>query len=111
MPLQSITVGGHHTEAGAPAVQAGPSAHPPSHRCEESVRVVPGVDLALGTITFLVDGRLERYWHHEPRLITQILSCSVRPVRWFPATRKLTLTVAAAGHRNGVERHFILSAF
>ncbi|MBT8161696.1 MULTISPECIES: hypothetical protein [Arthrobacter] len=111
MPLQSITVSGQVTEAGAPAVQARPSAAPPGHRCEESVRVVPGVDLSQGTITFMVDGHLERYWHHEPRLITQALACSVRPVRWFPATRKLTLTVAAAGHRNGVERHFILSAF
>ncbi|MFH5880174.1 hypothetical protein [Arthrobacter sp. NA-172] len=80
-------------------------------RVDEFVRVIPGVDLSRGSITFVVDGRLERHWHHEPRLITQALTKAVQPARWFPATRKLTLTVAATGHRAGVERHFILSAF
>ena len=80
-------------------------------RVDEFVRVIPGVDLSQGSVTFVVDGNLERYWHHEPRLITQALSKAVQPARWFPATRKLTLTVAATGHRAGVQRHFILSAF
>jgi hypothetical protein len=84
---------------------------PRAKRVDEFVRVIPGVDLSQGSITFVVDGRLERHWHHEPRLITLALSKAVQPARWFPATRKLTLTVAAIGHRAGVERHFILSAF
>jgi hypothetical protein len=84
---------------------------PRARRVDEFVRVIPGVDLSQGSITFVVDGQLERHWHHEPRLITQALSKAVQPARWFPATRKLTLTVAATGHRAGVERHFILSAF
>lgn len=84
---------------------------PRPRRVDEFVRVIPGVDLSQGSVTFVVDGNLERYWHHEPRLITQALSKAVQPARWFPATRKLTLTVAATGHRAGVQRHFILSAF
>lgn len=84
---------------------------PRARRVDEFVRVIPGVDLSQGSITFVVDGNLERYWHHEPRLITEALSKAVQPARWFPATRKLTLTVAATGHRAGVQRHFILSAF
>lgn len=101
-------------ENGAPAhrtTQSGTFLLSPPRRVDEFVRVIPGVDLSQGSITFVVDGNLERYWHHEPRLITQALSKAVQPARWFPATRKLTLTVAATGHRAGIQRHFILSAF
>jgi hypothetical protein len=103
-------------EAGATATadhttQPGTLPAPRARRVDEFVRVIPGVDLSQGSITFVVDGQLERHWHHEPRLIAQALSKAVQPARWFPATRKLTLTVAAIGHRAGVERHFILSAF
>ncbi|MEV8149829.1 hypothetical protein AB0O52_17005 [Arthrobacter sp. NPDC080073] len=90
---------------------AGTLSLPRARPVDEFVRVIPGVDLSQGSITFVVDGNLERYWHHEPRLITEALSKAVQPARWFPATRKLTLTVAATGHRAGVQRHFILSAF
>ncbi|MBO1266719.1 hypothetical protein [Arthrobacter cavernae] len=71
-----------------------------------SVRVIPGVDLLLGTVTFIVDGELVRHWHHEPRLIADALSQSVRPARWFPATQTLSLTVAARGRQAGVEKRF-----
>ncbi|MEW1820805.1 hypothetical protein AB0323_08455 [Arthrobacter sp. NPDC080031] len=95
----------------ARATGSGPLSLPRHRPVDEFVRVIPGVDLSQGSITFVVDGNLERYWHHEPRLITEALSKAVQPARWFPATRKLTLTVAATGHRAGVQRHFILSAF
>lgn len=78
--------------------------HTPSEPA--SVRVIPGVDLVLGTVTFVVDGELERHWHHEPRLIADALSQSVRPARWFPATQMLSLTVAARGRQAGVEKRF-----
>lgn len=73
---------------------------------EPSHRVIPGVDTSLGTITFVVNGRLERHWYHEPRLISQALAQSVRPARWFPRRQVLTLTVAAVGRQAGVEKHF-----
>ena len=91
--------------------QSGTLLLPRPRRVDEFVRVIPGVDLAQGSIAFVVDGQLEHHWHHEPRLITEALSKAVQPARWFPATRKLTLTVAATGHRAGVQKHFILSAF
>ncbi|XAS68281.1 hypothetical protein V3C33_02855 [Micrococcaceae bacterium Sec5.7] len=68
--------------------------------------VIPGVDVTLGTVTFVVNDRLERHWFHEPRLIARALSQAVRPARWFPETQVLTLTVAATGHRAGLEKHF-----
>ncbi|GAA4044626.1 MULTISPECIES: hypothetical protein [Arthrobacter] len=107
MPLET----GGATATVSHTTQPSPVRVPRVRRVDEFVRVIPGVDLSQGSITFVVDGHLERHWHHEPRLITEALSQAVQPARWFPATRKLTLTVAATGHRAGVQRHFILSAF
>lgn len=107
MPLET----GGATATASHTTQQSPARVPRVRRVDEFVRVIPGVDLSQGSITFVVDGNLERYWHHEPRLITEALSKAVQPARWFPATRKLTLTVAATGHRAGVQKHFILSAF
>ncbi|WP_426998410.1 hypothetical protein [Pseudarthrobacter sp. N5] len=88
-----------------------PLAAPPAHVAAPStqlhhVRVIPGVDITLGTVTFVVNDLLERHWFHEPRLIARALAQAVRPARWCPEAQILTLTVAAAGHRAGVEKHF-----
>lgn len=71
-----------------------------------SLRVIPVVDVALGAVMIVVNGRVERYRHRESRVLARALSQCVRPARWFPETRTLTLTVAAAGHHTGLERHF-----
>lgn len=70
------------------------------------LRVIPVVDVCLGTVTLVINGRVERYRHRETRLLARALSQAVRPARWHPDTRILTVTVAAAGHHSGVEKHF-----
>lgn len=86
------------------ATQSATQPAPPPPR--PYVLVIPGVDINLGTVAFVVNDRLERHWFHEPRLIARALSQAVRPARWFPETQVLTLTVAATGHRAGLEKNF-----
>jgi hypothetical protein len=73
---------------------------------DSSHRVIPAVDVSLGTVSFVINGRPERHWHPEPHTIVHALGQSVRPARWFPARQVLTITVAAAGRHAGLEKHF-----
>jgi hypothetical protein len=78
----------------------------PTETEARTVRVIPGVDLVLGTVTLVLNGRLHRFRHPEPRLIAQALAQAVRPSRWCESSRTLTVTVAALGCSAGLERHF-----
>lgn len=78
-----------------------------------TVAVIPAVDLFLGAVTILAGNgatdRTGRFRHPHPQLIAQALAQAVRPTRWCEVSRTLTVTVAAAGQRGGVQRHFTLS--
>ncbi|WP_427128892.1 hypothetical protein [Pseudarthrobacter sp. S9] len=100
MPYQEYSSAAGFTGAHTRETLHQPTAPP------HSFRVIPGVDLTTGTVSFLVDGELERHWYPEPHRIAEALAGAVRPARWHPATRVLTLTVAAAGRRSGIEKHF-----
>lgn len=81
-----------------------------SETAARTVRVIPGVDLVLGTVTFIVGGELSRFTHPEPRLIAQALAQAVRPSLWCESSGMLTVTVAAVGRSAGLERHFSFDA-
>jgi len=85
----------------------------PDTTAATTVAVIPAVDLFLGTVTILAGNgataRTGRFGHPHPQLIAQALAHAVRPTRWCEVSRTLTVTVAAAGRRGGVQRHFTLS--
>ncbi len=74
-----------------------------------TVAVIPAVDLFLGAVTILAGNGARNFRHPHPQLIAQALAHAVRPTRWCEVSRTLTVTVAAAGQRGGVQQHFTLS--
>ncbi|MCD4852728.1 hypothetical protein LN996_18075 [Arthrobacter sp. AK01] len=102
MPYQGDT-----TQASTPAASA-PATGTPAKTAARTVTVIPAVDLFLGTVTIISNAGTARFGHPEPHLITRALTQAVRPTQWCAASRTLTVTVAAAGKREGVQRHFPL---
>jgi hypothetical protein len=86
-----------------------PSQSIPTETKARTVRVIPGVDLVLGTVTLALNGGVRRFRHPEPHLIAQALAQAVRPSRWCESSGTLTVTVAALGCSAGLERHFTFS--
>ncbi|SDW01607.1 hypothetical protein SAMN04487912_101130 [Arthrobacter sp. cf158] len=80
----------------------------PALPAARTVRVIPAVDLFLGAVTFPAGNGTKHFRYPEPRLIAQALAQAVRPTQWCEASATLTVTVAAAGKREGVARHFAL---
>jgi hypothetical protein len=60
-------------------------------------------------VTIIAKAGTGRFGHPQPQLIAQALAQAVRPTRWCEQSRTLTVTVAAAGQRQGVPRHFTLN--
>ncbi|MFW0775106.1 hypothetical protein ACLRGI_18290 [Paenarthrobacter nitroguajacolicus] len=105
MPYQGDTTpAGSTTAASSPAPPAKTTTTAP-----HVVTVIPAVDLFLGTVTITVKAGTEWFRHPQPLLIAQSLAQAVRPTHWCEASRTLTVTVAAAGKRAGVQRHYTLS--
>jgi hypothetical protein len=102
LPYQGDTTQAPDTQAQAPA----PST--PDRIAARTVRVIPAVDLFLGTVTIPAGNGTKHFRHPEPRLIAQALAQAVRPTQWCEASTTLTVTVAAAGKRGGVQRNFTL---
>ncbi len=103
MPYQGDT-----TQAPSAPAASAPTTSTPSKTAARTVTVIPAVDLFLGTVTIMSHAGTARFRHPEPRLITQALTQAVRPTQWCAASRVLTVTVAAVGKREGVQRHFPL---
>jgi len=72
------------------------------------VVVIPAVDLHLGTVTIMAKQGTERFRHENPGSIAHALAQAVQPTRWCGLSRTLTVTVAAAGRSQGLQRHFAL---
>ncbi|MFC8039154.1 hypothetical protein ACFUOZ_07355 [Paenarthrobacter sp. NPDC057355] len=74
-----------------------------------TVKVIPAVDLYLGTVTILTRNRPLCFRYPQARHIAEALARAVRPSTWCEATGTLTVTVAAVGHREGRPCTFTLS--
>ncbi|MFF2843931.1 hypothetical protein [Paenarthrobacter sp. NPDC057981] len=74
-----------------------------------TVKVIPAVDLYLGTVTILARNRPVCFRHPQSREIAAALAQAVRPSTWCEDSGTLTVTVAAAGQREGRPCTFILS--
>ncbi|UKA50907.1 hypothetical protein LFT48_05085 [Arthrobacter sp. FW305-123] len=81
----------------------------PAKTAAGTVMVIPAVDLFLGTVTITTKAGTEHFRYSEPQLIAQALAQAVRPTRWCEASKTLTVAVAGAGKRAGVERNFALN--
>ncbi|MET3366843.1 UNVERIFIED_CONTAM: hypothetical protein ABIE34_000064 [Jeotgalibacillus campisalis] len=97
MPYQGDTTPANTTTASTPAATVAPT-----------VAVIPAVDLFLGTVTITAKAGTQQFGHAQPELIAQALAQAVRPTRWCESSKTLTVTVAAVGHRDGLQRHFAL---
>ncbi len=86
-----------------------PATSTPAPTASHRVAVIPAVDLFRGTVTITAKAGTGRFAHPEPHLIAQALAQAVRPTLWCGASRTLTVTVAAAGKRAGVQQHYTLS--
>ncbi|MET3902367.1 hypothetical protein [Paenarthrobacter sp. 4246] len=86
-----------------------PATSTPVQTDTHKVAVIPAVDLFLGTVTITAKAGTRRFGHPQPRLIAQALAQAVRPTLWCGASRTLTVTVAAAGKRAGLQLHYTLS--
>lgn len=86
-----------------------PATSTPATTATHTVAVIPAVDLFLGTVTITAKAGTGRFGHPQPHLIAQALARAVRPTLWCNASRTLTVTVAAAGKRAGVQLHYTLS--
>ncbi|MFJ5955228.1 hypothetical protein ACIQC5_04640 [Paenarthrobacter sp. NPDC092416] len=105
MPYQAVIPAGPRSATSSATTHSG-TATTPSPTSAHPIRVIPGVDVVLGTVTLMVGGGLVRYRHPEARLIARALAQAVRPTRWCQSTLTLTVTVAAVGKSAGIERHF-----
>lgn len=80
----------------------------PTKKAAPTVAVIPAVDLFLGTVTITARAGTEQFGHSQPLLIAQALAQAVRPTRWCESSKTLTVTIAAVGKREGLQRHFTL---
>ncbi|MCT9868575.1 hypothetical protein [Paenarthrobacter aurescens] len=87
-----------------------PAPSTPATTAAPTVTVIPAVDLFHGTVTITSNSGTAQFRHAEPRLIAQALVQAVRPTRWCEASKTLTVTVAAVGKREGVQRQFVFSS-
>ncbi|UXM92766.1 hypothetical protein [Paenarthrobacter sp. JL.01a] len=74
-----------------------------------TVKVIPAVDLYLGTVTIPTRNRTLCFLCTQTAQIAEALARAVRPSTWCGASGTLTVTVAAAGQREGRPCTFILS--
>lgn len=71
-------------------------------------RVLPSLEVNLGTVAFCSNGRWHSFWVAEPAALLTALANPVRPSHWNPAEATLTVTVAQTGEREGLEKVFRL---
>lgn len=84
-----------------------PSPSSPSATAAGTIKVIPAVDLFLGTVTILSRNATVSFQHPEPHSIARALAQAVRPTQWCAASRTLTVTVAAVGRPGGLPRVFL----
>ena len=80
----------------------------PGETAARAVRVIPAVDLYLGTVTIVARNRTLLFRHPHPQQIAKALARAVRPSTWCEVSRTLTVTVAATGKRDGQPQLFAL---
>lgn len=72
-------------------------------------RVLPTVEVNLGTVAFALHGQWLSFWVTDPAALLSALANPVGSSRWNPVDATLTVAVAQTGHRAGTDRVFVLS--
>ena len=87
-----------------------PGQSTPAEPAARTIKVIPAVDLYLGTVTMAARNKTVRSRHPQAQQIAAALAQAVRPSTWCEASRTLTVTVAAVGKRHGQPRIFLFSS-